>query len=184
MNLKVAWKRQHQQKLANSSVDVYVMYYHYNNINNYNNNYLYHQYLPLWKDGWALVSTEWSFKLALVFIPLLSALLGSQSETLPINPCYGPWFSDSWKIMLTRLETDFHFQQVDTSSHQLSNLAASVTWGCSLCPFLSCQQSPNLSWNQGSVCCCGTRTSRHHSTKVTLRRTQHKHGPSWVKRPG
>ena len=52
-----------------------------------------------------------SFKFALVFTPLLSALLGSQSESLGIYSSPSPWFSDSQKIMST--ETDLHFPQVD-----------------------------------------------------------------------
>ena len=56
-----------------------------------------------------------SFKFALVFTPLLSALLGSQSESLHIYSSPSPWFSDSQKIMSTGLETDLHFPQVDTA---------------------------------------------------------------------
>ena len=56
-----------------------------------------------------------SFKLALVFTPLLSALLGSQSERLSIYSRPSPWFTDSQRIMSTGLETDLHFLQVDTA---------------------------------------------------------------------
>ena len=51
------------------------------------------------------VSTGWSFKLALVFTPLLSAFLGSPSKRLSISPHPSPWFSDSQRIMSTGLET-------------------------------------------------------------------------------
>lgn len=91
--------------------------------------------LVVWPlQRWALVSIEWSLKLALCYAThsLLFAL--AQCEKRPVNSCYHLYFADSLKIILTGQEVAFNFPPVDTSSYQPSNLATAVTWAALFVP--------------------------------------------------